>query len=371
MEIIFYFILTFLFLVHISLFWRQIHFIKKQPDHKTTRHAQGRAYLVLSSHLFNVLWCALLWLNFSAPSIFQITALILGYLFIKKVTLCIIQQVIETHIHHKNGQFIQQLKQALRPFLLQCICVLILTTLALTFKPLDMQLSFIWFWAVWFIFDTALISLGPGIASKFTYRVSSLKDDGLKTSIQKLFQKMDLRSIPLVIADGSARPDHANARLEGIGPLQRILILSPLLRILSKEETVSVIAHELGHKQHHHILKYQLLRGLLAACGLGVFIQYSHDISSLVISAPALCALGLPFLNGFKRHCEFQADRFVVTHSNANSFICALDKLHQQNSSLETSDTIYSAYYHGHPTPQQRKQKILETVNGIAKVHMA
>ncbi len=140
-----------------------------------------------------------------------------------------------------------------------------------------------------------------------------------------------------------------------------------LLDILSPYEVETVIAHELGHLRELHIPKYQILRGLLGLAGILVFVQFSDSLSVLVICTPALSALALPVLNAFIRNCEFEADSFVPLYSDGKVFIQALDKLHQQNSSLEATDKLYGDIYQGHPMTAIRKQKLQEVINGPIK----
>jgi len=189
----------------------------------------------------------------------------------------------------------------------------------------------------------------PALLSRIAYSETRPADSPLSKAAQ------NLTNIPVVIA---CHQDHANARMEGIGPFKRILLMDGLLKKLNEAETLSVIAHEVGHDHHHHILKYQLLRGGLSLSAVLTFMQISQDVTTLIILAPAIGALALPILNGFKRACEYQADAYVAQKNDAVTFSQALDKLHQHNKTSERNDALYSLIYNGHPDPVLRKEKL-------------
>jgi Zn-dependent protease with chaperone function len=59
----------------------------------------------------------------------------------------------------------------------------------------------------------------------------------------------------LFVMDGSKRSAHANAYFTGFGAAKRVVFYDTLLKQLSPGEVDAVLAHELGHFKHKHIIK--------------------------------------------------------------------------------------------------------------------
>ena len=57
------------------------------------------------------------------------------------------------------------------------------------------------------------------------------------------------------VMDGSKRSAHTNAYFTGFGASKRVVFYDTLLAQLSPAEVDAVLAHELGHFKHRHILK--------------------------------------------------------------------------------------------------------------------
>jgi len=87
--------------------------------------------------------------------------------------------------------------------------------------------------------------------NKFT----PLTDASLKDRIQALAKRCDFAIQGLFVMDGSKRSAHGNAYFTGFGKSRRIVFFDTLLSKLSPEEIEAVLAHELGHFKHKHIIK--------------------------------------------------------------------------------------------------------------------
>jgi STE24 endopeptidase len=66
--------------------------------------------------------------------------------------------------------------------------------------------------------------------------------------------------------DGSRRSSHGNAYFTGFGKTKRIVFFDTLLSRLQPVEVEAVLAHELGHFKHRHVVKRIVL---LFAMSLG------------------------------------------------------------------------------------------------------
>ena len=52
------------------------------------------------------------------------------------------------------------------------------------------------------------------------------------------------------VIDGSKRSTKANAYFTGFGPRKRIVLYDTLIKDLTEEEIVAVLAHEVGHNKN-------------------------------------------------------------------------------------------------------------------------
>ena len=132
------------------------------------------------------------------------------------------------------------------------------------------------------------------------------------------------------------------------------------------EEIEAVVAHELGHFKHGHVL-FGLLRGavmafvVLAAFGwlarqpwlLPWFgIAYQDDALALyacLLLSSVVGPLAGPVGNWISRRNEFQADDFAKRYVGAAPMISALLKLSRDNASTLTPDPIYTLVHDSHP----------------------
>ena len=183
----------------------------------------------------------------------------------------------------------------------------------------------------------------------------------------------------LYVMDGSRRSAHANAYFTGFGSSKRVVFFDTLLKQLSPPEVDAVLAHELGHFRHKHILKRlvsMFTLTLLSLAVLGYLSQQSWFYQGLgVSSAPGaprealalvLFSLTLPLVSFFisplmslmSRQHEFEADAFAVRQTSGKDLSSALLKLYEDNASTLTPDPLYARFYYSHPDAAQRLSHI-------------
>lgn len=143
--------------------------------------------------------------------------------------------------------------------------------------------------------------------------------------IRKLLAKAEVPIDDLLVADASKQSDHSNAYFTGFGSSRRIVLFDTLLKDHPADEIEVILAHELGHWLHDHIVKGLLLGGIASAVGLYLLrrlliavqgkgrlaLRSQHDPASLFIVMLAVWIgswLASPVENGISRHFERQAD---------------------------------------------------------------
>jgi len=136
----------------------------------------------------------------------------------------------------------------------------------------------------WWVISAFFISGGtvflfwaaPLLISPMFNTFTPLENKPLKQQIFNIAEKANVPVNEILVIDASKRTKALNAYYSGVFNTKRIVIYDNLLKNLKNEEILSIIAHELGHWQHKHIIK-----GLLLAC-LGIF--FSLYLLSLVLS---------------------------------------------------------------------------------------
>ncbi len=207
-------------------------------------------------------------------------------------------------------------------------------------------------WGTWVVFNLALLVLYPTVIAPMFNKFSPLPDEALKARVQALMQRCGFAAKGLFVMDGSKRSAHANAYFTGLGASKRVVFFDTLLQRLSPGEVEAVLAHELGHFKHRHVLQRMVgifgfslaglaLLGWLAGqsgfyAGLGVApnIGAPNDALALLLfmlALPPFTFFVSPLMAHFSRRHEFQADAYACEQADGGHLASALLKLHEDN----------------------------------------
>ena len=132
----------------------------------------------------------------------------------------------------------------------------------------------LWAWGSWMGFNLLLLLIYPTFIAPLFNKFQPLDDESLKTRVTALMQRCGFAAKGLFVMDGSKRSAHANAYFTGFGASKRVVFYDTLLRQLEPGEVEAVLAHELGHFRHRHVLKrmaslFALSRFCAAGLALG------------------------------------------------------------------------------------------------------
>ncbi len=198
-----------------------------------------------------------------------------------------------------------------------------------------------------------------------------LEDGALRNAINEFCLKVGFTLDDVYVMDGSKRSTKANAYFTGLGSKKRIVLYDTLIEDLSTEEIVAVLAHEIGHYKKKHSSLNILLGIVQTGITLYVFSLFTvnpmlswalgakvHSIHMVILAfgiiySPISTVVGLA-LNQLSRSYEYQADRYVRKHYNAEYLISALKKLSTNNLSNLTPHPAYVFFHYSHPTLIQR-----------------
>lgn len=200
-----------------------------------------------------------------------------------------------------------------------------------------------------------------------------LEDGELKDAIFAFSQKVGFELDNIYVIDGSKRSTKANAYFSGMGAKKRIVLYDTLIKELTVQEIVAVLAHEIGHYKKKHTVKMLIASVLQMGLILflfGLFIKepaftevlgipYSPD--KVYASFYVFCILFTPIsffigllINLFSRKNEYQADQYSGENYSAKDLESALKKLTKSSLSNLTPHRWYVFCYYSHPTLYQR-----------------
>ena len=237
------------------------------------------------------------------------------------------------------------------------------------------SLWWLWAWMAFVAFQLFIMAIAPSVIMPLFNKFTPLEDESLKARVQALMQRAGFKAQGFFVMDGSRRSAHSNAFFTGFGANKRVVFFDTLLKQLSSSEMEAVLAHELGHFKHRHILKMMAtsftlsllglaLLGWLAQqawfyTGLGVMpsMTGSNDALALVLFllvTPVFTFFVAPLSSWRSRQQEFEADAYACSQTNGADLASALLKLYQDNASTLTPDPWYVKFYYSHPPASLR-----------------
>ncbi len=250
-----------------------------------------------------------------------------------------------------------------------------LAALVLWIMRVSGGLWWLWAWGAWVTFNLVLLVLYPTVIAPLFNKFEPLADEALKARVQSLMQRCGFAAKGLFVMDGSRRSAHANAYFTGLGSAKRVVFFDTLLNRLSPGEVEAVLAHELGHFKHRHVVQRMVaifglslaglaLLGWLASqigfyVGLGVSPNMGapNDALALLLfmfALPPFTFFFSPLMAHVSRQHEFQADAYACAQADGACLASALLKLHEDNAATLTPDPVYVRFYYSHPPATER-----------------
>ena len=231
-----------------------------------------------------------------------------------------------------------------------------------------------WWLYVWGVvvgFNLLALLIYPTIIAPLFNKFSPLEDLELKEKIMLLLNKCGFKSQGVFVMDGSKRSSHGNAYFTGLGNSKRIVFFDTLLKQLNHDEVIAVLAHELGHFKHKHILKQMFASFGLMLLTLYVFsllinfndfyaalnVQTINSLTGLLLLFLVTGVITLPLAPVFSfmsRKNEYEADNFAKLNSNKDDLISGLVNMYRDNASTLTPDSLYVKFYYSHPPANLR-----------------
>ncbi len=232
-------------------------------------------------------------------------------------------------------------------------------------------------WLFWCAFNLLILFIYPSWIAPLFNRFSPLEDGEMKSRVEALLRRCGFRSGGLFVMDGSKRSSHGNAYFTGFGQNKRIVFFDTLLARLSPTEIEAVLAHELGHFRHHHVIQrialmFAISLGFLWLLGQLISAEWFYSALGVPAQSTALALILFflvipvftfplrPLSSSLSRRNEFEADAYAAQYASADDLVRALVKLYQDNASTLTPDPLHSLFYDSHPPAAQRIARLLQ-----------
>ena len=200
------------------------------------------------------------------------------------------------------------------------------------------------------------------IFNKFT----PLEKGELRLALETYADSAGFELSGIFVMDGSKRSTKSNAFFTGFGKRRRIALFDTLIKEMTVDEIVAVLAHEVGHAKLGHIKKrmftgilktgaiFYLMslfldsRPLFDAFGMEQTSIYAGLVFFVLLYTPLSLILSV-ISNRVSRTHEYEADAFAATTTeHPDSMISPLKKLSASNLSNLTPHplTVWLGYSH-------------------------
>ncbi len=234
---------------------------------------------------------------------------------------------------------------------------------------------FKWWIVVWIVYNGLAIffaQIAPVVLFPLFYKFRPLENEDLAKRLIRLSERAGTRVRGVYEWKLSEKSNKANAALAGLGATRRIIIADTLLQDFTPEEIEAVLAHELGHHVHKHILKSIGLQVGLSLIGFwivaealtlcvdrGLFaIERQYDFASLplvVLMATVMSFVLMPLMNAYSRQKEREADRYSLEAiPQVEPFITSMNKLADSNLAERSPSRLVEIWFHSHPPIAKR-----------------
>jgi STE24 endopeptidase len=231
-----------------------------------------------------------------------------------------------------------------------------------------------WWLIAWVVFlglFVLMAQLAPLVLFPIFYKFEPLQNEELKARLVRLSERAGTRVRGVYQWKLSEKSRKANAALTGLGNTRRIILADTLLDNYSPDEIEAVLAHELGHHAHRHIMKSIVVQAgttLLGFWAANWVLHYAVDrlhmfetlsdfanLPLLVLVTTLLSFVLLPALNAYSRFNERQADRYAFQSiARVGPFISSMNKLADQNLAERAPSRWVEWFFHSHPAISKR-----------------
>lgn len=289
---------------------------------------------------------------------------------------------LEHRFNLSNQRFAAWMKDELKGWVLGLVLGTILAEIVYALIRTSPQYWWLMGWVIFMALFIVFAQLAPVVLFPLFYKFVPLQNEELKARLVRLGERAGTRVRGVYEWKLSEKSKKANAALTGLGNTRRIILADTLLENYSDDEIEAVLAHELGHHVHGHMIKMIVVQAVVTLAGFWAanevlryaiddqkMFQHLSDFANLpllALVASGLSLLLMPALNAYSRFTERQADLYCwKCVANVQPYITAMEKLARQNLSESHPSRVVELLFHSHPPISKR----IAAAQAWAKTH--
>jgi len=168
---------------------------------------------------------------------------------------------------------------------------------------------------------------GPTVIDPLFNRFTALAAGPLRDDVLELAGRAGVDVGEVYTVDASRRTTAANAYVTGLGPTKRVVLYDTLIDGFTRQETRSVVAHELAHVRHRDVSAGVAYLALIAPASLHGVARLTERLSAtrpseatptpallpaLAVSVGVVAAIVGSISSALSRRIEARADAFAL-----------------------------------------------------------
>ena len=278
---------------------------------------------------------------------------------------------LEHRFHLSNQKLGSWIKDQIKGWLLGLALGTLLAEIVYGLMRLSPEQWWIYAWLIFVALFVLFAQIAPVLLFPLFYKFVPLQNEELKQRLVRLGERAGTRVRGVYEWKLSEKSRKANAALTGLGPTRRIILADTLLENYSNDEIEAVLAHELGHHVHKHMLKIIVVEigvTLLGFWAANEVLQYAiyerqmfqqltdfANLPLLVLVFSVLSLLLMPARNAYSRFTERQADVYCwKSVPSIAPYVTAMEKLNKQNLGESHPSRLVEILFHSHPPIPKR-----------------
>jgi STE24 endopeptidase len=245
------------------------------------------------------------------------------------------------------------------------------------------NLAWVYCWFGVFLVTIILQFLAPILILPLFNTFTPLEDGKLKESIVSYTNKEKFKIRGVFVMDGSRRSTKLNAFFTGFGRFKKIVFFDTLTEALTSQQILGVLAHEMGHYKHKHLIKMLIASFIQTGCmffllsliinnaklfdafGMENISTYASLVFFGFLYSPVSLLISI-LVNYFSRKHEYEADNYAaVSTGNAQPLIDGLKILSSANLSNLTPHPFHVFLHYSHP-PVLERIRALQTMKSVS-----
>jgi Zn-dependent protease with chaperone function len=199
-------------------------------------------------------------------------------------------------------------------------------------------------------------------------------DASFVSRVRDLAARAGVPDVDVYQVDKSRDTKAVNAYVTGLGGSHRVVLWDTMRARLGPDESLAIVAHELGHYVMGHVIQGVLVGAGLTLAGLGLAsighrrligrigprlgLEGPADPAAapvLLVVVQVVALVMVPMGNAFSRHIERSADRFAIELTGSGRSVArAFAVLQEENLSVPDPSPLYRVMRATHPSLGER-----------------